>query len=92
MPARLVTIAVTISVTMMLGRSMSSERARFSNVLSCIVIRQVSLVGGISLTRRIVVLERRGKPVWKPICRAPGGLVWRAAVLAAAAEGAWRAV
>ena len=31
MPACLVTIAVTISVTMMLGRSMSSERARFSN-------------------------------------------------------------
>ena len=31
MSARLVTIVVTISVTMMLGRSMSSEGARFSN-------------------------------------------------------------
>ena len=60
MLARLVTIAVTIAITMMFGRSMSSERARFSNVLSesCIVIRQLRLVKGISLTQRIVVLER----------------------------------
>ena len=66
MPARLVTIAVTISVTipvtMMFGRAMPSERARYSDVMSCIVARQLRLVGGISLTRRIAGLERRGKP------------------------------
>ena len=53
--------------------------------MSRILIRQLRLVGGISLTRRTAVLERRGKPVLKPICQAPRklsgapiGLVWPA--------------
>ena len=102
MPARLVTIAVTISVTiavtMMFGRAMSSERARYSDVMSCIVARQLRLVGGISLTRRIAGLERRGKPDQKLICQAPrelsgaqGGLVWPAKRFPVGLEVVWSA-
>ena len=81
MPARLVTIAVTIavtiSVTMMLGRPMLSERARFSNG---------KFGRGDKSYAAHSCLRKTCKPVWKPICRAS------AAVLVAAAEGAWRAV
>ena len=79
---------------------LSSDTLRFSAVtnMSRILIRQLRLVGGISLTRRTAVLERRGKPVLKPICQAPrklsgapGGLVWPARSFPVGLEVVWSA-